>query len=413
VDEHASRVCYVSCVRALAIGLVSASALFAAAACMSLSGLSETPAADGGGLTDATSVIPDAPGEAASGDPDAPSGCPVGKGDCDGNPTNGCETDLTSSPTDCGACKHDCKGQACTASACTPLIVAQGRDSPRSLAVGIAVAWIEGPQASASIMASSGTTLLTIAGGQNDPTDLAVDGATVYWPVKGDGKVLACDIPCVGSPKTLWTAPPGATASAVAFDTTTLYWMAPGFSGGAMLSTPKGTPVADGGGRALGTFLSIGADTIASGNSNVWYADTRDGGTLRGLAKGIAGGATNALDGLGALGAFYNNGGVIYFVTSGPAGSVRACDVPTCANPPVYAVAQANPVDVVSDGASVYWATQGLGASDGAIWKCPRTGTCTPQKMAGGQGKPSSIDLDATYVYWTNAGDGAIRKTPK
>ncbi len=30
-------------------------------------------------------------------------GCDPGFGDCDGDPTNGCETDTTSDPADCGA----------------------------------------------------------------------------------------------------------------------------------------------------------------------------------------------------------------------------------------------------------------------------------------------------------------------
>ncbi|MFO0608288.1 MAG: hypothetical protein U0324_34295 [Polyangiales bacterium] len=54
-------------------------------------------------------VTPDVPAR-----PDAPApdgGCPAGLGDCDGNPANGCEADLTASPMHCGRC-----GNACAAS---------------------------------------------------------------------------------------------------------------------------------------------------------------------------------------------------------------------------------------------------------------------------------------------------------
>jgi sugar lactone lactonase YvrE len=45
--------------------------------------------------------------------------CDPGWGDCDGDPSNGCETDLTTNPLDCGACGRSCDdGNACTADAC-------------------------------------------------------------------------------------------------------------------------------------------------------------------------------------------------------------------------------------------------------------------------------------------------------
>jgi len=51
------------------------------------------------------------------------SSCQPGRGDCDGNPANGCETDTTTSPQNCGGCGLACfvaNGTAgCTASHCT------------------------------------------------------------------------------------------------------------------------------------------------------------------------------------------------------------------------------------------------------------------------------------------------------
>jgi hypothetical protein len=43
--------------------------------------------------------------------------CVAGSGDCDGNPLNGCETDVTSTITDCGACGNPCS-QTNTVSSC-------------------------------------------------------------------------------------------------------------------------------------------------------------------------------------------------------------------------------------------------------------------------------------------------------
>ena len=50
--------------------------------------------------------------------------CAAGFGDCDGNPTNGCEVDLSTSVANCGACGAACRGAptgdaaACRSSRC-------------------------------------------------------------------------------------------------------------------------------------------------------------------------------------------------------------------------------------------------------------------------------------------------------
>ncbi len=46
--------------------------------------------------------------------------CAAGMSDCDANAANGCETNLTSSASNCGACGRLCSGgQSCVAGACT------------------------------------------------------------------------------------------------------------------------------------------------------------------------------------------------------------------------------------------------------------------------------------------------------
>jgi hypothetical protein len=36
--------------------------------------------------------------------------CPTARGDCDGDPSNGCEADLSADPLNCRACGHACGG---------------------------------------------------------------------------------------------------------------------------------------------------------------------------------------------------------------------------------------------------------------------------------------------------------------
>ena len=56
--------------------------------------------------------------------------CLAGRGDCDGDPSNGCETDVTTALAHCGACGQACApahgGGACVAGACTVATCATG-----------------------------------------------------------------------------------------------------------------------------------------------------------------------------------------------------------------------------------------------------------------------------------------------
>lgn len=44
--------------------------------------------------------------------------CEPGRGDCDSDPSTGCETDTQADPANCGRCGNDCGGGSCTAGAC-------------------------------------------------------------------------------------------------------------------------------------------------------------------------------------------------------------------------------------------------------------------------------------------------------
>jgi hypothetical protein len=58
--------------------------------------------------------------------------CLAGFGDCDDNLDNGCESDLRSSSTSCGACGHDCLGGGCVEARCQPVALSTLEDNVSS-----------------------------------------------------------------------------------------------------------------------------------------------------------------------------------------------------------------------------------------------------------------------------------------
>ncbi|HET9553874.1 MAG TPA: hypothetical protein VFP50_12965, partial [Anaeromyxobacteraceae bacterium] len=77
--------------------------------------------------------------------------CLPGFADCDGDPSSGCEKDVTADDASCGACGHACAG--CAGGLCPVATVATTGTSPRGIAVQDALAW--GEEASGSLFTSS------------------------------------------------------------------------------------------------------------------------------------------------------------------------------------------------------------------------------------------------------------------
>jgi len=101
----------------------------------------DAPAADTGpadaGAVDAGPEDAGQPnaGPVDAGTPDAPEAgiaCPMGLGDCDGDPSNGCEVDLRNNLEHCGGCGMACFRapnivRACRSTGCDPFRCASGR----------------------------------------------------------------------------------------------------------------------------------------------------------------------------------------------------------------------------------------------------------------------------------------------
>ncbi|MFO0565281.1 MAG: hypothetical protein U0263_06440 [Polyangiaceae bacterium] len=109
--------------------------------------------------------------------------CDQGRADCDGQPENGCETELLTDAQHCGACGHDCQGTSCSVGLC-------------------AATWLTEEPA-----------------GANCAGPLAVDGGDVFF-VSGDGALKK--VKTGGTPEVLLPGA-GRTLHDMALDSTHLY----------------------------------------------------------------------------------------------------------------------------------------------------------------------------------------------
>jgi hypothetical protein len=328
---------------------------------------------------------------------------PIGDGAGCGDPMN--------DPKNCGACGRSCLGGACSGGSCPVTVLAPNEDTPRFLAIDDASVYFaqSGQSGHARVVAKDGK------GGGHDlaPTPLclaqgvAVDdvyvsvaanksgctGGQIYLFAKDGGAptvvpatnpigvaaaggvAYVTDVGIVREllePLVSKTIENGQTNPyAVAFDSTSLYWTELGngsADGGRLRRAPLG------GDGDAGTIVASGLSTpggIAIGNA-IYVSD---------LSKGIL--------------AAPKDGGA-----------------------PTTLVSMANAFRVATDGAHLYFTTQG----GDAVYRANLDGTGLIP-IAQGQSLPFDLAVDDSYVYFTNEGlfvdggvapgTGSVARTPK
>ncbi|AKU97552.1 hypothetical protein AKJ09_04216 [Labilithrix luteola] len=390
---------------------------------------------DGGGTPPTTSGTPDTGGGSDSGGPT----CPKDLGDCDGDPSTGCEASLLA-PDNCGSCRHACGGTAaCIAGQCAPETVSSTLDHPFGFALaGQRALWLS-PDAvfgctvancatSTAIMVDYDTSTVKPVPGQiYSPRQIAVDGTTFYYDTCTSALTgcapAACPITGCKSGGAINGSTPVVTTSSrrrptVLFGGPGAIYTYHGLDGLNRYSLPAPSTV---------TYPKMDLhDYFGDGYVDAQhfvYIDNNQslanptGGLYVCPADGCVGtrGATLLPPPVRLL-AVAND---IAFTTSGgnanrPSASVIACSITGCGGAgTILAQNQAYISDIVADDRDVFWAT--IGAADpttntapvGTIMRCSLP-SCTggPQKIADQVLNPVGIQLDADYVYWITYGTG-------
>jgi sugar lactone lactonase YvrE len=322
--------------------------------------------------------------------------------DCDGNEGNGCETDLTSDATNCGACGHSCLGGDCNDGKCLPFVLASGQLTPSNVFLDEThLYWTNQVQGGAVMRVPLlGGVPQVVAQSARIPGGIATDATSVYWSeFSSGGSVWRLDRTDVGdASKAIELVSGQGTSLSVTVDGTRVYWTTPGTvrtmlkTGGGyiQLATDQQTPggLLAGLGHVFWTNYSGGTVvTVGLANPNEIQVLASDQGAPAGLTADL----TNLY--------WVNNMGTPDGGTPSVVKVARSGNM----TPEVLADGQAGPIGVAQLGNYVYW-TNNVG---GTVMRVLKTGG-TPEQLASEQQAPSGIAVDAAVVYWANRDDGTV-----
>ncbi len=364
--------------------------------CGSRSGLSEPLATDPADAAsdakpDGGSVVPDAAPDA---EPDA-AACDPPFADCNGDPSDGCETNLQQDPAHCGKCFRSCLGAACVAGQCEAVTFASGQDSPLGIAVVDNTVYWTNESSAGTVMAQN--TLMeapaVLAAGQAFPRWIAATPNEVYWTnyaggFQGNVMRVVLTSPTAGFPYVVAEDQGG--PDGIAIDQQRVYWT--NFASGSNVASANKN----------GSDFSVIAPNqanpsgVAVDGSRVYW--TSLDGSVRSRNKQGGDQVTHAggQDGPTALAL---NAGYLYW-TNYNGGQVMRVALQGSATPPQTLDASGErPLGIAVDGQHVYWTD----FTRGTVKRVPKAGGKS-ELIAKDQKNPAGIAVDDKAVYWVNRG---------
>jgi hypothetical protein len=317
--------------------------------------------------------------------------CGADLGDCNRALEDGCEIDLRSDPSHCGACDHGCQGGPCQSGLCQAFVLLSSQAYASKIAVNEAhIYWTRGGDGVVMRASTEGGASEIVAEGQSSPTDIALGADAVFWGNAGDGTISRA--PLAGGAPEVIASGQGQPWS-LAVTASTLVWS--DLETGEVRSIPTtGGPV-----HLLastpGTW-SVAADAenafwIRLGYSDAWRAPLLGADPPLMVASGVTSPGELALSDDSIF--IASIGGLMLVPKTGGEPKPLTTDG-------AYGLAV--------DGVHAYF-----GVYDGRLLRVPLAGGPV-QVLAKSPSMPTDIAINSTSVFWTAAAEkGLILKVAK
>lgn len=310
-----------------------------------------------------------------------------------------CNADLMVDPANCGACGHSCNGGTCQASACQPVVLALGQNTPQGIALDATSVYWTTTDGNVLKVAIGGGNSTAMATAQSNPLGIALDDTRVYWSNDVAGGQIQAVALTGGAVQTLATAQ--ASPQSVAIAAGNIFWTVNGKI--ERLPLTGGTPVDMA--TAQGVLGGLTADT-----NNLYWASVGQA-AIRSLSLANGGAATNLVADQDTVLSLRIHGGALYWssddLSAGSVGGVFS--VPTAGGAPTVLATGQHGHTVAVDDKFVYWTDD----TAGKILRVAIAGG-TPQVMAANQATPTDLAIDAQNIYWVNSvSNGSVVKLAK
>lgn len=323
--------------------------------------------------------------------------CKLGFGDCNNDGTDGCEADFATDGLNCSACGADCLGGGCASGACgaRPTEFTSGLDAPFGIAVDAANVYVTEHTASGRVLqipivGAVGGRPIEIATGQNLPRSIAVDLTSIYWTNEGGRTVMKAPI---GGGAAIELATGQDAPYTLAINATDVYWT--NHYGDQVMTVPigGGQPTVFAPDQHDPHGLTLDATSVYWATNTTVRRLPLNGGGLVPLATGITGGYMIVVD---ATHAYYS---------TEEHGTVEQVPITGGGSPEVIFTGK-NTQGLAIDDTGLYIADQSLDA-------VYHIGGGKLSSVASGQGDPMMIALTTTQVFFTDTERGTVMSVPK
>jgi hypothetical protein len=361
--------------------------------------------------------------------------CNMGFGDC--TAAAGCETNVLTNGTNCGACGHDCLGSGCTTGLCNATQIGTEKygSFPTSVAVvGQTLYWITTENANGGGIWScptSGcpTTLVNLTTADSNPFMLLVDSRVVFWTDLNLGVVSCPFSGCGTAPDTL-SAMAG-TGGFARDSASHLFWADSNNKVVKTYNTSRpGSATGD-----MATATSFPTSVAVDGTSLYWLElsstlmapVSADGRVMKCTTSCTNNAAAFASSQRLSIESVYNPntlvvaGGNVYWVVTTnqmmPISQIMTCPVGGCgAGSTVFGDVGAEIAGLYSDGTYLYWGSKDMAFN---VMRRKLDRSAPAEKFANAAGPATAFTSDGSYVYWleTNSyigiGPHYLMKAPK